>query len=183
MVIFQKFQKQFLKTIHKLLGFFFLVFTFMHTHIVEFGTCWSNGGIANNLTNVILRSLMVNGGLTMEEISNKLIPFGSNGVVVFIGAHNGVTTQIAKRQPFSCLLSIGCTSDKLSLANIFHAQSLVHKLECHNPTLRECEDETHIPETWESTGTLETSEFDCKGQNTLHCGIFYIIGKLSKRRY
>jgi len=34
--------------------------------------------------------------------------------------------------------------------------------------LRECEDETHIPEmgTWKSSGTLKTSEFDCRGQNT-----------------
>jgi hypothetical protein len=55
---------------------------------------------------------------------------------------------------------------------------------CHNPTLRECEDETHIPEmgTWESFGTLKTLEFDCKGQNTLHWGVLYIVGKLSKCR-
>jgi hypothetical protein len=36
--------------------------------------------------------------------------------------------------------------------------------------LEECEDDTHTLEmgTWESTGTLETSEFDCRGQNTSH---------------
>jgi hypothetical protein len=41
---------------------------------------------------------------------------------------------------------------------------------CHNPTLRECEDETHTPEmgTWESTETPKTSEFNGRGQNTLH---------------
>jgi hypothetical protein len=35
---------------------------------------------------------------------------------------------------------------------------------CHNPTLRECEDETHTPKmgTWESFGTLKTLEFDCR---------------------
>jgi len=51
-------------------------------------------------------------------------------------------------------------------------------------TLRECEDEIHTPEmgTWESSGIPKTSEFDCRGQNTLHWGIFYIIGKLSKSR-
>jgi len=43
----------------------------MHTHIVEFGTCWLCGDAINNLTNVILKPLMVNGGLTMEEINNK----------------------------------------------------------------------------------------------------------------
>jgi hypothetical protein len=48
----------------------------------------------------------------------------------------------------------------------------------------ECEDETHILEmgTWESAETPETSEFDCRGQNTLHHYVLYIIGKLSKRR-
>jgi hypothetical protein len=46
----------------------------------------------------------------------------------------------------------------------------------------ECEDETHTPKmgTWESIGTPETLQFDCRGQNTLHCGVLYIIGKLSK---
>jgi len=57
-------------------------------------------------------------------------------------------------------------------------------MHCRNPTLRECEDETHIPEmgTWESFGILEILEFDYRGQNTLHWGVFYIIKKLSKCR-
>jgi len=57
-------------------------------------------------------------------------------------------------------------------------------IECHNPTLRECEDETHIPEmgTWESSGTPKISEFKCRGQNTLHWGVLCIIGKLVKCR-
>jgi hypothetical protein len=42
-----------------------------------------------------------------------------------------------------------------------------------------CEDETqtHEIETWESSGTHEPSEFNCKGQNTSHWNVFYIIGK------
>jgi hypothetical protein len=53
---------------------------------------------------------------------------------------------------------------------------------CRNPTLKKCEDETHTLAmgTWESFGTLKTSEFNCRGQSTLHWGVFYIIGKLSK---
>jgi len=53
-----------------------------------------------------------------------------------------------------------------------------------NPTLRECEDETHTPKvgTWESSETPEISEFNCRGQNTLHWNVFYIIGKLSRCR-
>jgi hypothetical protein len=40
--------------------------------------------------------------------------------------------------------------------------------------LKECEDETHTPKIgiWESFETLETSEFDCRGQNTLHWVLF-----------
>jgi len=53
-----------------------------------------------------------------------------------------------------------------------------------NPTLRECEDETHTPEmgTWESSRTPEILEFDCKGQKTSHWDVLYIIGKLLKCR-
>jgi hypothetical protein len=55
---------------------------------------------------------------------------------------------------------------------------------CRNPTLRKCQDETHTleMETWESSETPETSEFNCRGQNTSHWGVLYIIGKLSKCR-
>jgi len=57
-------------------------------------------------------------------------------------------------------------------------------IKCCSPILRECEDETHTPEmgTWESFETPEYSKFDYRGQNTLHWGVFYIIGKLSKFR-
>jgi hypothetical protein len=46
----------------------------------------------------------------------------------------------------------------------------------------ECEDEIHTPEmgTWESTRTPEASKFDCRGQNTSHWNVLYIIGKISK---
>jgi hypothetical protein len=36
--------------------------------------------------------------------------------------------------------------------------------------------------TWESSRTPKSSEFDYKGQNTLHCGVLYIIGNLLKFR-
>jgi hypothetical protein len=50
--------------------------------------------------------------------------------------------------------------------------------------LWESEDDTHTPEmwTWESFGTPKSLKFNCKGQNTLHWGVLYIIGKLSKCR-
>jgi len=36
--------------------------------------------------------------------------------------------------------------------------------------------------TWESSKTIETLELNYRGQNTLHWGVLYIIGKLSKCR-
>jgi hypothetical protein len=60
----------------------------------------------------------------------------------------------------------------------------IEGLHVATPLLEECEDEIHTPEmgTWEPVGTLETSEFDCRGQNTSPWGVLYIIGKISKRR-
>jgi hypothetical protein len=62
--------------------------------------------------------------------------------------------------------------------------SIALQVTCRNPTLTECEDETHTPEMgiWESFWTLESLEFDCKGKKTSHWGVLYIIGKLSKCR-
>jgi hypothetical protein len=54
------------------------------------------GGTTNNLINV-LNSLLVYGDLIMEDISNKLISFVCDGVLMFIGVHSGATTQIYKR--------------------------------------------------------------------------------------
>jgi hypothetical protein len=58
------------------------------------------------------------------------------------------------------------------------------RYKCRNPTLRECEDETHTREmgTWESYGTPKSSKFDCKGQNTSHCGVLYINEKILRCR-
>ncbi len=55
---------------------------------------------------------------------------------------------------------------------------------CCNPTLKECEDDTHTSEmgTWESSGTPENSEFDFRGQNTLPWGVLYAVGKVLKHR-
>jgi hypothetical protein len=53
---------------------------------------------------------------------------------------------------------------------------------CHNPTLKECEDDTHTPEmgTWESSGTPENLEFDCRDQNTSPWCVFHTVGKVMK---
>jgi len=52
------------------------------------------------------------------------------------------------------------------------------------PLWVKCEDETHTPKSGnlESFGTFENSELDCRGQNTLHWGVLYIVGKVLKSR-
>ncbi len=88
-----------------------------------------SGGNVDNLTNVIFKSLMVNGGLTMEESSKKLISFDFNGVVVFTCVHNGVITQITKKAtPF--MFDVHCVAHWTYLImQTFSMQPLMHKLE------------------------------------------------------
>jgi hypothetical protein len=52
------------------------------------------------------------------------------------------------------------------------------------PLWGKCEVTTHILEngTWESSGTLKNSEFDCRGQNTLPWGVIYTVEKFLKFR-
>jgi hypothetical protein len=48
-----------------------------------------------------------------------------------------------------------------------------------------CEVVTHTPEngTWEPSGTPENLKLDWRGQNTLHWGVPYTVGKVSKCKY
>ncbi len=52
------------------------------------------------------------------------------------------------------------------------------------PLWRKCEVTTHTPEngSLESSGTSKNSEDDFRGQNTLHWGVFYSVGKVLKCR-
>jgi len=86
---------------------------------------------------------------------------------------------------FSYLLPITYYFKKSHISTGLSQEYAIRKINnCRNPTLKECEDETHTPEmgTWESFGTPEISEFDCRGQNTSHWSVLYIIGNLSKCR-
>jgi hypothetical protein len=60
------------------------------------------GGISfvNNLSRFILKPLVEYGGVTVEQITNKLVCFGSNGVVMFTSVHTSVTMRK------SCLLQL-----------------------------------------------------------------------------
>jgi hypothetical protein len=44
-----------------------------------------NGSGSNNLTKVIMATLLKGGGLTKEDLSKKLLCFGTDGVNVFQG--------------------------------------------------------------------------------------------------
>jgi hypothetical protein len=50
------------------------------------------------------------------------------------------------------------------------------------PLWGRCEVATHTPEngTWESSGSPENSERNCRGQNTSHWGVLYTVGKVLK---
>ncbi len=52
------------------------------------------------------------------------------------------------------------------------------------PLWDKCEGEAHTPESGklESSGTLENSELELKGQNTSHWGVLGVIGKVLKCR-
>jgi hypothetical protein len=50
------------------------------------------------------------------------------------------------------------------------------------PLWGKCEVTIHTPEngTWESFGTFKNSKLDCRGQNTSHWSVFYVVGKVSE---
>jgi hypothetical protein len=56
------------------------------------------------------------------------------------------------------------------LKNSHDQWAIIHPLiedlpHCRNPTLKDCEDDTHTPKmgTWESSETLKNSELNCRG--------------------
>jgi hypothetical protein len=64
-----------------------------------------SGGTTNNFTNVISNSFLVYLGLIVEDIHHKLICFEFDAIVVFIGVHSGVTTQIYQKAiPFMLVI-------------------------------------------------------------------------------
>jgi len=82
------------------------------------------------------------------------------------------------------LLLFFCYRVELSLCLIHQHQNYVYKVSVPTPLLEECEDDTHTPKmgSWESSGTPEISELNCKGKRTSPWGVLHIIGKLSKCR-
>ena len=74
------------------------------------------GGVgSDNLTTVLVEALQQLGGLTLEQIRDKLLCFGADGAAVFHGVRGGVTVQLQREfSPF--LLAVHCSNHKTNLA-------------------------------------------------------------------
>ena len=73
------------------------------------------GAISDNLTTVLVEALQQLGGLTLEQIREKLLCFGADGAVVFHGIRGGVTVQLQREfSPF--LIAVHCSNHKTNLA-------------------------------------------------------------------
>ncbi len=60
-----------------------------------------DGAIFANLIKLIIQSLVEFGGMTKTDVANKLVCFGTNGVKIFQGLKNGVTTKLMQNHdPF-----------------------------------------------------------------------------------
>jgi hypothetical protein len=55
-----------------------------------------NGSTSDNLTFIIIRSLVF-GGMSKTDITNKVVFFGANGVIVFQGLKINVTVQLGSK--------------------------------------------------------------------------------------
>jgi hypothetical protein len=103
------------------------------------------GGSSNNFTLLSLIYLEECGGMIIEQIANKVVCFGSNGVLVYIGVHTSVATQLkSKVTPFCHDLSLGFASKARACKGAsqegssrvtFHALGSVEECEGMNRTL------------------------------------------------
>jgi hypothetical protein len=66
-----------------------------------------NGGIADNLTNIIVDNVLQYGGLSKFDLVSKFISCGVDGVSIFQGAKIGVTIQLWEKLSLKCLGYIG----------------------------------------------------------------------------
>jgi hypothetical protein len=60
-----------------------------------------DGATFANLTKLIMQSLVEFGSMTKTNVANKLVCFGTDGVIIFQGLKNGVTTKMMQNHvPF-----------------------------------------------------------------------------------
>jgi hypothetical protein len=104
---------------------------------------FTDGGTANNLTDMLIGALELKGGLDKDAIASKLLCFGADGCSAFQGSKNGVTVQIQKNfAPFAS--GVHCHAHKINLAvktlsqlDVFHSieelMRLSHAYFAHSP--------------------------------------------------
>jgi hypothetical protein len=56
-----------------------------------------HGGTSDNLTSIIIRSLVIFGGMLETNITNKIVCFGANSVIVFQSLKSDVTIQLVSK--------------------------------------------------------------------------------------
>ena len=77
-------------------------------------SCILEDGSSDHLIQVIMNSLIVEEGLSHEEIAYKFVCFGSDGVATFQGVYTGVATQIHEKW-VSFSLAANCGNHRINL--------------------------------------------------------------------
>jgi len=89
-------------------------------HIVE-------GGNVDNLAAIIVQAFMLQGGLTPEETTKRLICFGANGASIFQGCHTSVTFQL-KEKFVPCMMGQHCMAHRTNLPMVANLEDLLQSL-------------------------------------------------------
>jgi hypothetical protein len=102
-----------------------------------------DGATSANLTKFIMHNLVEFGSMTKTNLANKSVCFGTNGVIVFQGLKNGVTTKMMQNHvPFMsgvhcmahCTNLVVQTLSNLSLVGkIENLSASMHNYFAHNP--------------------------------------------------
>jgi hypothetical protein len=142
-----------------------------------------DGATFANLNKLIMHNLVEFGSMNEVDVANKLVFFGTNGVIVFQGFKNGVNTNMMQNHVLIMngvhYMAHYTKLDAQTLSNLSLVGKIkslftsMHNYFAHNVAtllLEEWEDDTHTPKmgTWESLRTLKTLEFYFRGQNTSH---------------
>jgi hypothetical protein len=93
-----------------------------HVYVVKGWRCLSifltlfqvlEGSNVDNLTKVIVDSLLTYSGISESNLASKLVCFGVDGVTTFQGPKTNVITQLKKNTPF--MLGVHCVTHQTNL--------------------------------------------------------------------
>jgi hypothetical protein len=121
-----------------------------------------DGATSTNLTKFIMQNLVEFGSMIEIDLANKLVCFGADGMIVFQGLKNGVTTKLMQNHaPFvsgvHCMAH--CTNLAVQTLNNF---SLVGKIEIFFASMHNYF--AHNPKRHLEANKL-AELFECKGNN------------------